>query len=70
MMNKRDEDIVEVIFHVLAVSGLYLFLCPAIFMWIWNWQFGEIYTFTYWPAFWLAIALGFLRAKYEPKDET
>jgi len=38
-------------------------LMPAIFMLIWNWQFGDIYVISYWQAFWLSIALKFLRIR-------
>lgn len=38
-----------------------LFLGPALFMYIWNWQFSDIYIFTYWQAWWLGMAISFLR---------
>ena len=42
------------------ISIIGLFLGPAIFMWIWNWQFSDWYVFEYWPVFWLSLALSSL----------
>lgn len=43
------------------LAGLVMmFLGPALFMWIWNWQFGDWYIFTYWQAFWLGMAIRLL----------
>ena len=36
------------------------FIGPALFIWIWNTHFSNWYVFTYWEAFWLAVALKFL----------
>jgi len=51
----------EVLAKLVALL-LLIFVGPAIFRWIWNWQFADIYVFTYWQAFWLAVAVGFLRS--------
>ena len=49
----------EVIGKVLG--GLILiFLGPALFRWIWNWQFSDIYVFTYWQVFWLGMGISCL----------
>ena len=51
--------VVVVLIAVLAV----MFLGPALFMLIWNWQFSDIYVLSYWQVFWLGIAIKFLRIK-------
>ena len=44
----------------LLVATIFIFLGPLIFVWIWNANFSDWYVFTYWRAFWLAVALKFL----------
>ena len=60
MLATKNEALLELILKIIVILTVGLFLAPSVFMWIWNWQFGDIYVFSFWKAFWLAIAVRML----------
>ena len=50
----------QAFFFVALAFAVELFLWPALFRLIWNWQFSDLYIFSYWQAFWFAMAIKFV----------